>query len=433
MLPDCRIVDDPYLIPKFDITVDDFDDIVLELKGFHEQFSDCFSRTEPRENFYNYMVGQLSPLERKSIEPIALNIENAKVRAMQFFVSDAIWDDKKILSKYRCMVNDDMGESDGILIFDESGIVKKGNESAGVSKQYCGSIGKVENSQVGVYVGYATRQGYCLLGSRLFIPENWFSDSYAVRRKRCRFPEALTFKTKPQIAVELLDEIVQSGEIPFRYVVADSVYGNSPVFRKAVEKIPNITYLVGMPSNTQFWLRRPMTEIKKNSHKRSSKSRLVLKKSEKEPTTFEEFAKGLNRFFWYRRKVSEGTKGPIEYEFTKRQIVLAREGLPDEDVWLIVRRTVSDNPIYSYYISNAMGSTRLKTFVWLSGTRWAIEQCFEEAKTELGMDHYEVRKWPGWHHHMMTCMLAHFFLWHIKIRLGEKNTSCYSVTTAAFA
>jgi SRSO17 transposase len=107
MLPDCRISTDPYLIPKFDIKVDDFDAIVDELKGFHKEFHDCFSRTEPRENFFNYMVGQLSPLERKSIEPIALNIENAKVRAMQFFVSDAIWDDEKILSKYRCMVKGD--------------------------------------------------------------------------------------------------------------------------------------------------------------------------------------------------------------------------------------------------------------------------------------------------------------------------------------
>ena len=141
----------------------------------------------------------------------------------------------------------------------------------------------------------------------------------------------------------------------------------------------------------------------------------------------------MNKFFWYRRKVSEGTKGSIEYEFTKRQIVLARDGLPEDDVWLIIRRTLGENPIYSYYTSNAMGSTRLKRFVWLSGVRWAIEQFFEEAKTELGMDHYEVRKWPGWIHHMMTCMLAHFFLWHIKVRLGEKNTSCYSVTNPDFA
>jgi SRSO17 transposase len=312
-------------------------------------------------------------------------------------------------------------------------MIKKGNESAGVARQYCGNIGKVENCQVGVYVGYATRHGYCLLGSRLYVPEIWFSDEYAGRRKRCRFPADLTFKTKPQIAAELLEEIAQSGQISFRYVVADSVYGNCPEFRKAVESIPDVAYLVGMPNNTQCWLRRPITEKKGYKHGRVRKTKLILKASEKDPITFDTFAKSLNKFFWYRRKVSEGTKGPIEYEFTKRQIVLAREGLPEDDVWLIIRRTLGENPIYSYYISNAMGSTRLKSFVWLSGVRWAIEQCFEEAKTELGMDHYEVRKWPGWIHHMMTCMLAHFFLWHIKVRLGEKNTSCYSVTNPAFA
>ena len=221
MLPECRMIEDPYAIPKYDITVDDMDSCLNELKGFHEQFHDCFLRSEPRENLFYYMAGQLSPLERKSIEPMALNIENAKVRALQHFISDVHWDEKQILSKYRSMVKEDMGEPDGVLIFDESGMVKKGNESAGVARQYCGNIGKVENCQVGVYVGYASRHGYCLLGSRLFVPEKWFSDEYAERRKRCRFPDNLEFKTKPQLAAELLLEIVESKQISFRYVAAD--------------------------------------------------------------------------------------------------------------------------------------------------------------------------------------------------------------------
>ncbi|MCX5829263.1 MAG: IS701 family transposase, partial [Deltaproteobacteria bacterium] len=125
---------------------------------------------------------------------------------------------------------------------------------------------------------------------------------------------------------------------------------------------------------------------------------------------------------------SEGTKGPITYEFMKKRVVLAKGGKPDRIVWLIIRRpTGGDVATYSYFVSNAGRSTRLKTFVWLSGMRWAIEQCFGEAKTDLGMDHYEVRKFPGWRHHMITCMLAHFFLWHMRIRLGEKSTSHYSI------
>jgi hypothetical protein len=127
------------------------------------------------------------------------------------------------------------------------------------------------------------------------------------------------------------------------------------------------------------------------------------------------------------RKVSEGTKGPIEYEFTKRRVTLCYDGLPAKPVWLVMKRTVGERPSYWYYVSNAPVSARLPLFVWLSGVRWAIEQCFEEAKSELGMDQYEVRKYAGWHHHMLTSMLAHFFLWHLQIRLGEKSPGYYGV------
>jgi len=138
------------------------------------------------------------------------------------------------------------------------------------------------------------------------------------------------------------------------------------------------------------------------------------------PISVDALAENINDYFWYRRKVSEGTKGPIVYEYTRRRIILSMAGLPQKTVWLLIQRTLDDEPQYSFFISNAAASTRLKTLVWLNGLRWAIEQCFEETKSELGMDHYELRKFTGWHHHMLTCMLAHFFLWHLKIRLGEK-------------
>jgi len=154
---------------------------------------------------------------------------------------------------------------------------------------------------------------------------------------------------------------------------------------------------------------------------------MVLEKTEKKPITVSTLAKNINDYFWYRRKVSEGTKGPIEYEFTKRRITLSNNGLPQKTVWLVIRRTIEDQPVYKYYLSNAPVSSRLSLFVWLSGIRWAVEQCFEETKSELGMDHYEVRKYTGWNHHILTCMLAHFFLWHLKIRLGKKSTIYYSI------
>jgi SRSO17 transposase len=373
------------------------------------------------------MVGQLSQLERKSIEPIAIAVKNAKVRAMQFFVSNVTWNDDKIKTKYRSMVNDDIGDPNGVLIFDESGFLKKGNESAGVERQYCGGIGKVDNCQVGVFTAYASSHGYCFLDSRLFVPEKWFTDEFAERRDKCKFPSDLKFKTKPQLAVEMLGEIRRQETIPYRYIVGDTIYGQSPEFIGAAEDIPGVVYLVSLSSDTLCWVRKPVVLQKQYRYKGELRTKQVLKTPDQKPISFETIGKNTNDYFWYRRKVSEGAKGPIEYEFTKKRVVLSKNGLPEREAWLLIRRTLGDVPSYSYFVSNAPASCRLKMLVWLSGVRWAIEQCFEEAKTELGMDHYEVRKFPGWAHHMMTCMLAHFFLWHLKIRLGKKSTSGYAL------
>lgn len=427
MIPENRVENGSFPIPKLLIDKEDITLFMEEFKGFHAQFADCFSREEPRKNFQLYMAGQMSQLERKSIEPIALNVEDAKVRAMQHFLSDVVWEEEMILSRYHDMVSEDLGDAEGALIFDESGFVKKGDDSVGVARQYCGNIGKVENCQVGVYAAYASRYGYSFLENRLFIPEKWFGDDYAERRKKCRLPAGTVFKTKPQLAAEMLEKIVSEGKIPFRYVVADTVYGNSPEFIGAVGNVPGVTYLVALPSDTLCWLQNPMTVEKSYRYGGEKRTKRILAETEKKPITFEKFARGTNNYFWYRRTVSEGTKGPIAYEFMKRRVVLCKDGQPDRTVWLIVRRTLGEGATYAYFISNAGRSAQLKNFVWLSGVRWAIEQCFEEAKSDLGMDHYEVRKFSGWRHHMLTCMLAHFFLWHMRIRLGKKSTSYYAV------
>jgi SRSO17 transposase len=427
MLPKCRTEGELFSIPKFTVEKANVKGFIDELKTFHEEFRDCFSRSESRENFFQYMVGQFSELERKSIEPIALNVQDGKVRSMQRFISDVVWDEGKVLPKYRSMVNEDMGDPNGVLIFDETGFLKKGNDSVGVAKQYCGSIGKVENCQVGVFAAYASPQGYALLNKRLFIPEKWFTQEYAAKRKKCAVPEEIGFKSKPQLAIEMLRELQNQETLPFKYVVADSVYGNSPEFIDAIESCVRTIYFLSIPADTLCWLQRPITRTKQYKYKGEVRSKEVVEKTEKKPISLETLGKNMNDYFWYRRKVSEGTKGPIEYEFTKRQITLSRNGLPHKRVWLVIKRTIEDNPTYYYYISNAPVSTRLKVFVWLSGIRWAVEQCFEETKTELGMDQYEIRKYPGWNHHILTCMLAHFFLWHLKIRLGKKSTIYYAV------
>jgi SRSO17 transposase len=427
MLPATRYGEHLYSVPKFDLGKGDIKDFINELKGFHEQFADCFQRSESREHFFNYMAGQFSPLERKSIEPIALAVKDGNVRAMQRFVSDAPWDDENMLTKYRNLVNDDLGSPNGALIFDESGFIKKGQESIGVARQYCGTIGKVDNCQVGVFAAYVSEQGYALVDKRLFIPQKWFTDVYGDRRIKCNLPVDATFRTKPQLAVEMLSAIVKEDTLPFKYVLADSLYGISPEFIESVEALPGKTYFVQVPKDTLCWLKRPLSVTKHYVWGGKTKSKTVLVDPDSNPISVETLAENINDYFWYRRKVSEGTKGPIVYEYTRRQIILSAAGLPQKTVWLLIRRTLEGDPQYSFFISNASGSTRLKEMVWLSGMRWAIEQCFEETKTELGMDHYEVRKFPGWHHHMLTCMLAHFFLWHLKIRLGKKSTIYYAI------
>ena len=428
MLPNLRQDEYLFAVPKFDLKKGDIKDFMNELEGFHEQFSDCFMRSESRGHFFRYMVGQFSELERKSIEPIALSVEDGKVRAMQRFISDAPWDDENIMAKYRSLANEDLSSPDAALIFDETGFVKKGDDSIGVAKQYCGTIGKVENCQVAVFVAYVSEHGYALVDKRLFIPEKWFSDVYQERREKCELPKDMQFKRKPQLAAEMLTGIAKQRVLPFKYVLADSIYGMSPEFIDAVESLVGVTYFVSIPQDTLCWLRRPVTIEKQYKYGGELRTKTVLADTQVKPIPVSTLAKNINNYFWYRRKVSEGTKGPIVYEFSRRQIILSNSGLPQKTLWLLIRRTIGSNPEYAYFICNAPASVRLKTLVWLSGLRWAVEQCFEETKTELGMDHYEVRKFTGWHHHILTCMLAHFFLWHLKIRLGEKSTVYYAVT-----
>lgn len=422
MLPVCRTEGDGFSIPTFDVTVGDVDGFMDELREFQSAFHDCFARSEPREHFFDYMVGQCSALERKSIEPMALEVEGGNIRGMQRFISDAIWDEEHMLWTYHHLVAEDLGDPNGVLMFDESGFAKKGKESVGVTRQYCGSLGKVENCQVGVFAAYASRHGYAFLDKRLFMPEVWFSDAYASRRATCQVPKDLAFHSKPQLAAAMLQAISHEGLVPFKYVVADCLYGNSPTFLDAVDACVGVTALVAIPSETRCWLQAPRTEDKTYRYKGEVRSKRVVVESAPEPSTVAALAAGLPASNWYRRKVSEGTKGPIEYEFARKRVTLCKDGLPDRTVWLVIKRTLGAEPSYAYYMSNAPASTPLRTFVWLSGVRWAVEQCVEEGKTELGMAHYEVRKYPGWHHHILTTMLAHFFLWRLKVRLGKKST-----------
>src|SRR5918912_2199279 len=423
MLPRCRTAGEPFVIPPFDVQVRDVEGFMDELQAFQSVFHDCFARSETRAHFLDYMVGQYSPLARKSIEPIALAVEGGRIRSLQRFLSETVWDEEQMRWNYHQLVADEFGEPDGVLMCDESAFVKKGNDSAGVARQYCGTLGKVENCQVGVFAGYASRQGYVLVDQRLFLPEVWFGPLYAARRAKCQVPDTLQLQTKPQLAAAMLQSIRQEGVLPFRYIVADSVYGNSPDFLAAIDACVGATALVAISSETRCWPQRPATQEKAYRYKGEERAKRHLSPTTSAPQSVAALAATLPAWPWYRRKVSEGTKGPLEYDFARHRVTLCKDGLPERTVWLVIKRTCSSEPTYAYAISNAPTSIPFRTLVWLSGIRWAVEQCFEEGKTELGMAHYEVRKYAGWQHHMLLTMLAHFFLWHLKARLGEKSAS----------
>jgi SRSO17 transposase len=430
MLPDCRTPDATFAIPAFDVTPSDVEGFVEELWEFQSVFHDCFARSESRAHFFDYMVGQLSQLERKSIEPMALHVNGGTIRGLQRFISDVRWDEEQMLWNYHQLVAETRGDPDGILTFDETGFVKKGQDSVGVARQYCGTLGKVENCQVGVFAGYASRHGYALVDKRLFLPEVWLTEAYATRRAKCHVPTEVTFQSKPQLAATMLQAIGRAGLLPFKYVVADCLYGNSPDFLDAVDACVGLTTFVAIPSETRCWLQRPWIEEQTYTYKGEVRSKRVVVAPTNAPSSVAALAASLSASSWYPRTVSEGTKGPIAYAFARQRVTLCKEGLPTRTVWLVIKRTMGAEPTDAYYISNAPVSTPLRTFVWLSGVRWAVEQCFEESKTELGMAHYEVRQYPGWHHHMLTTMLAHFFLWHVKRRLGKKSTGVDGVAAA---
>jgi SRSO17 transposase len=357
MLPACRTASEGYAIPTFDIVPSDVEGFMEELWEFQSAFHDCFARSEPRAHCFDSMVGQLSKLERQSIEPMALHVEGGTSRGMQRFIRDVRWDEEQMQWNYHQLVADELGDPEGVLMFDESAFIKKGKDSVGVARQYCGTLGKVENGQVGVFAGYASRHGYALVDKRLFLPEVWFTEAYAARRTTCNVPRELTFQSKPQLAAAMLHALRQESLLPCKYIVADCLYGTSPDFLHAMDTCVGITTFVAIPADTRCWLQRPQTEHKTYMHKGEVHSKRVVVNLAHEPRTVAALATHLPSSSWYRRQVSEGTKGPIVYEFARKRVTLCKDGFPERTVWLVIKRTVGAEPAYAYYMSNAPAST----------------------------------------------------------------------------
>jgi SRSO17 transposase len=230
--------------------------------AFQSAFHACLSRSEPRAPCFDSMVGPWSPLERQSIAPMALQVEGGTVRGLQRFSSAGRWDAEQRRWKEHQLVAAALGEPDGILRCDATGVVTKGTDSVGLARQSGGSLGKVAHWQVGGWAGSASRQGYALVDQRLLLPEVWFTEADAARRAQCKVPPALTFQSQPQLAAMMLQAIVRAGRLPCKYVVAACLSGNSPDFLDAVDACVGVTRLVASPADTRCWLQRPPTEDK---------------------------------------------------------------------------------------------------------------------------------------------------------------------------
>jgi SRSO17 transposase len=403
--------------PECNLAPQEVEQFVEELEAYHKQFIPAFRRPEQVRWSLVYLRGLLGDSPRKTIERIALDLD-VKVRNLQHFIGQSQWEKEPIVAIHQRLVGETLGEASGVVLIDESGMVKQGKNSVGVARQYCGSVGKVANSQVGVYLGYVSSKGYSGIDSRLFMPEKWFSKEYAGKRKECGVPKELTFKTKPEIAVELLREAIQRGGLPFKWVAADELYGDSPHFRDSVAAMDK-WYFTEVRCSTLVWRRRPAVYLPQWSGRGRRPTRLRLRTPNHRPSRVDELVKRISKMTWTRAVVKEGSKGPIVCDFAFLRVTEARGGLPGPDVWLVIRRNVEDPSEVKFYLSNAPVDISLSELIRLSGLRWPIETIFEEGKGQVGLDEYQTRSWLGWHHHMTLSFLAHHFLVRLRVKCKE--------------
>lgn len=406
-------------VSSLELSAQDIAQIADELVVYHGELSDAFYRKEQRVLSLKYLQGLLLPSAgKKTAEGVALTVAQDKVRSVQHFLGDGSWDDRAILDRHAVLVADSIGDHDGVLIVDGSDFPKRGAFSAGVARQYCGNTGKVDNCQAGVFVGYASVHGYTLLDARLYLPEEWFAPSSRGRWERAGIPDDTPFKTKLQLAWEIIEHQHDLGAIPFAWVTCDDAFGSSHEFLGNLEEIGR-KYLADVPISTLVWVERPETCIGPAKATGRPPSRPKLAPDAPAPIRVDDLAAQLPASAWTEYEVKPGEKGPIRALFAFVRAVAARDGLPAPDVWVVFRRSLSDPSELKIFLSNAPADTPHAELVRVSGMRWPIETCFEEAKGRLGMDQYQTRAWRGWHHHMTLVMLAHHFLVRVKLRLKK--------------
>ncbi len=418
----------PELVPWVTLTEKDVKGMAEALVKFHEQFHDCFGRIEQHRLGLTYLSGLMSAMPAKSAEPIALEfLGEDNVRSLQRFMKTYHWDHEAMQLKHQILLSPLIADPQGMINVDSSEFTKKGKESVGVSRQYCGEIGKVENCQSGVFVGYSSEKGYGLLAGRLYMPEIWFSREYAQRRRDNLVPKDLGFKTKMEIALELIHQVTRTQLFPARWIGCDATFGSDADFLNSLPQ--DIYYFADVRSDAQVFVQKPKFWIPPYSGRGPKPKRPRLSPSQPRPKTVAILARS-GKCHWESVILAEGAKGPIIAKVTRLRVYPSRKGLPqDNPVWLFIRTTPDGKTKFSF--SNASMDTPLSEMGKASVMRWPIEQCFEEGKSQLGMDHYEHRSWPGWHRHMIYVFLGLHFM--LRLRIQFKKNSGPHITSSTEA
>jgi SRSO17 transposase len=376
------------------------------LESFVEPFAKSLEQPEQRRHAAEYLTGLLSKLPRKSGEGIAY-LHDQRRQGLQNFVGSVPWDHKPLLATLACRIGQDLGEPDAVIVFDPSAFAKKGTGSVGVARQWCGRLGKVENCQVGVSMAYASRKEHALVNTRLYLPQEWTKDR--ARRKAAGVPKAVKFRTRHQLALEMLHECGNAP--PHTWVAGDDEMGRPSGFRRNLGGRGE-RYLLGVPSNTLVRdLDVPPPEY--SGRGRCPKSPFLR---------LDRWRAALPEEAWTRIEVRDGEKGPPVVEVAKRRVQARTEtgGAGPEELLFVAREVQSDGEFkHDYYLSNAGRDVSLDEPARVSRAAHRVEECFRRAKSEAGLADYQVRNWCGWHHHQTLSLLAAWFL-NQETRRGKK-------------
>ena len=388
-----------------------------ELDRFLDRFAPLFGRDENQAHARRFVQGLLHQGERRNSENIAQAIAGGNVRNLQAFITTGAWHDAALLAELRRCAVEELSDEDAVCNCDETGFPKKGTKSVGVKRQYSGTLGRTDNCQVGVFTNYCSAKGHTFLDRRLYLPREWVDDG--PRRQEAGVPGGLVFRTKPELALEMLSGLAAEGA-PFRWAGGDSVYGDNPTFVQGVRQLGK-WYVLDVSADTRVWVEEPQV-LPAEQRPRPRRGRgptqpLVVGEARR----VDQVLAALPAKAWRRLTVGEGSQGPRTYEYAEVWVWFGEGGLPGPRERLLARRDIGQEPELKYHRSSAPAEVPLEKLAAVRGARWTIEEDIQAAKGECGLDEYEARGWVGWHHHTALALLALLFLVLRKRRLGEKR------------